>query len=307
MPFGGLLTAGIGAGTSLLGGLFGSSASSKASQQYIQALQKAQGFLQGQEKQGLQNYSPYLSEGSTASGQLSQLLGTPGQGLLQNWTQQFTAPTAAEAAATPGYQFQLQQGESALQNSAAGQGSLLSGRTLADLNNYAQGTASSNYQQTFNNSLAQYQSAYNTFLNNQNNTYSRLLGASGQGLQAAGGAGNLISGIGGDIASLYGQQGAAAAQGTIGSANAWTGALGGIGNAASNYGLLSALNGNQSNPLYANFGDAPWTQGGSIPQPFSPSGVGPAPTGISGVPGTVPGLPPPDSNLQLSSLLGYAA
>jgi hypothetical protein len=238
-----LTTSLVGAGSSLLGGLFGNSASG----QYIKQLQKAQDFLKGQENKGLENYSPYLSAGKGATGTLSSLLGTPGQGLLENWTGKFTAPTAAEAEQTPGYQFQLKQGLDAVQNSAAGRGGLLSGRTLADLNNYAQGTASTNYQNTFNNSLTQYQSAYQSFLNNQNNTYSRLMGLSGEGLQAAGGAGGLIQGIGGDIASLYGQEGAAKAGGTM--------ALGaGIGGAATSLGgiaslpSLSALLGRQSGP-----------------------------------------------------------
>jgi hypothetical protein len=164
------------------------------------------------------------------------MLGTPGKGLLTPWDQQFTAPTAAQAEQTPGYQFQLNQGLNAVQNSAAGRGGLLSGGTLAGLNNYAQGVASTNYQNTFNNALTQYQSAYQTFLNNQNNTYSRLMGLSGQGLLAAGGAGNLISGVGGDIASLYGQQGAAGAAGTIGQANAYSSILPNI------FGTLSGSN-----------------------------------------------------------------
>lgn len=219
---------------SLFGGLFGSNASSQASQQYIKMLQQAQQFMQGQEQQGLQNYSPYLQGGAQASGLLSQMAGNPSQlfnGManpFQAWNQTFQAPTAAQAAQTPGYQFQLQQGENAMQNSAAAQGGLLSGGTLAGLNNYAQGVASTNYQNTFNNALTQYQNAYNSFLNNQNNTYQRLMGLSGQGLSAAGGAGNLISGIGGDIASLLSQQGAAKAGGTLGSANSILGMIPGL-------------------------------------------------------------------------------
>jgi hypothetical protein len=235
-----LISAGISGLGSLFGGLFGGSASSKASQQYIQGLQQAQSELQKQEQQGEENYSPFLQAGQGAATTLSSLLGTPGKGLLTPWTQQFTAPTAAQAAATPGYQFQLQQGTKAMQNSAAGQGGLLSGRTLADLNNYAQGAASTNYQNTFNNAQAQYQSAYNTFLNNQNSQYSMLSGLSGQGLQAAGGDSQLLSGLGGDIASLYGQQGAAKAQGTIGTANAYGSMIPGLTSAGTT--LLSSLN-----------------------------------------------------------------
>lgn len=238
LPLVGSIVSGIG---SLFGGLFGGNAASKASEQYIKALQQAQQSLQGSEDKGLANYQPYLQGGAQAEGTLSQMLATPGQGLLTPWTQQFTAPTAQQAEQTPGYQFQLQQGENALQNSAAARGGLLSGRTLGDMNNYAQGVASTNYQNVFNNALTQYQSAHNTFQNNQNNTYQRLMGMSGQGLNAAGGAGQLISGIGGDIASLYGQQGAARAAGTMGAANAYGSIIPGIGNAIMNYGLMGSL------------------------------------------------------------------
>lgn len=242
---------------SLFGGLFGGNASANAAQAYIKALQQAQQFLGGQEQKGLANYQPYLQGGAQAQGILSQMLGTPGQGLLTPWTQQFTAPTAEEAAKTPGYQFQLQQGENALQNSAASRGGLLSGRTLADMNNYAQGMASTNYQNTFKNALTQYQSAYQTFLNNQNNQYSRLMGQTGQGLSAAGGAGSLISGIGGDIASLYGAQGSAAAQGIMGQSNAYSSIFPGISNAMLNYGLLKNMNlGGATPPIFGQQGGA---------------------------------------------------
>lgn len=234
---------GIGAAGSLFGGLFGASASNQAAQEYEQALQQGENFLQGQEQQGESNYQPFLQGGQGAEKTLSSLLGTPGQGLLTPWTQQFTAPTAAQAAATPGYQFQLQQGLGAAQNSAAGQGSLLTGRTLADLNNYAQGTAASNYQNVFNNAQTQYQDSYQTFLNNQQNSYNMLAGQAQQGLQAAGGDASLIGNVGGDIASLMGQKGAAAAQGTIGAANAYGSILPGMANSIGSFGMLNMLNG----------------------------------------------------------------
>lgn len=242
MPFGGMLTAGlISGGSSIFSGIMGANASGKASKQYIEALKQAQESLRGDESKGLANFQPYLNAGSNATGMLSDMMSRPGEGLLTPWTNTFKAPTAEEAAQTPGYQFQLQQGENALQNSAAGKGNLLTGRTLADSNTFAQGLASSNYNDVFNHALEQYQSSYNTFLNNQNNTYSRLLGMSGQGLTAAGGAGNLISGIGGDIASLYSAQGSAAAGGTMGSANALSGMFSGLGNSATSGLLLSKL------------------------------------------------------------------
>jgi hypothetical protein len=195
-----------------------------------------------------------MTAGAGATSNLSRLLATPGQGLLTPWTQSFQAPTAAQAEATPGYQFQLQAGLGAAQNSAAGQGSLLSGRTLADLNNYAQGTASTNYQNTFNNALTGYQTAYQSFQNNQQNEYSRLMGLSGQGLQAAGGASSAETNLGGDIASLYGQMGAAQAQGTIAKGNAYGGMFQGIGNSISNGLMLNSLNGGSGSGLFTDPG-----------------------------------------------------
>lgn len=218
---------------SLFGGIMGSNASKKAAQQQIEADQKGIGTIQGSETSALGQLSPYTSAGSKATGSLSDMLSTPGQGLLTPWTQQFTAPTADQAAATPGYQAQLKAGEDALQNSAAARGGLLSGRTLADMNTYAQGTASENYQNVFNNALTQYQSAYNTFQNNQQNTYNRLFGVSGQGLNAANSAASINMGAGQDVASLQAAQGRAAAGGTLGSANSWMGTLSGMSGAAS--------------------------------------------------------------------------
>jgi hypothetical protein len=264
MPAGGMLTTGIVSGLgSIFGGLFGGGAAKKAAQQQIEAEQKAQGVIQGSEKQALGyqqnatdtslgNLQPYLQAGTQATSNLNQLTGTPGQGLLTPWTQQFTAPTAEQAAQTPGYQFQLQQGEQALQNSAAARGGLLSGQTLGDLNNYAQGVASTNYQNVFNNAQSQYQSAYNTFQNNQNNTYNRLMGLSNTGQNAANtmgslaqmgaqNAGNITSSAGGDIASLYNAQGAARAGGTIGTANAYGSIIPGITNSLQNMMLMKNL------------------------------------------------------------------
>lgn len=289
-------------GASLLGGLFGSKASTQASKEQIAAEQKAENYLGGELNTGLGNYSPFLSAGQGATTTLSSLLGTPGQGLLTPWTQQFTAPTAAQAAATPGYQFQEQQGLSAAQNSAAGQGGLLSGRTLANLNNYAQGVASTNYQNTFNNALTGYQSAYNTFQNNQANQYSRLMGLSGQGLQAAQGEGGLISGVGGDIASLMGAQGASQAAGTVGSANAWSNALGGVSNSVMGGLTLNALNGNSAfgsnlpSADSASYNPNIAMQNGSLPTsyatpsaPYSPFSLPPGSSSSSSMPGFAEG------------------
>ena len=89
----------------------------------------------------------------------------------------FTAPTGQQALdADPGYQFRLDQGTGALQNSAAARGVLNTGGTLTDLINYGQNAASQEYQNAYgraantydmnrNNAFGNYESNYNNALN----------------------------------------------------------------------------------------------------------------------------------------------
>lgn len=54
----------------------------------------------------------------------------------------------------PGMQFRLQQGQQAIERSAAARGGLVSGRTLQDVNRFAQGVASDEFGNAFNRALA---------------------------------------------------------------------------------------------------------------------------------------------------------
>jgi hypothetical protein len=81
----------------------------------------------------------------------------------------FQAPTLAEAQNQPGYQFGVQQGEQALQQSRAAQGVLRTGGTLKDILNYGQQAATQNYGNVLNQDLGIYNTnragavqAYNT-------------------------------------------------------------------------------------------------------------------------------------------------
>jgi len=95
-----------------------------------------------------------------------------------------------ELQSTPGYQFQLEQGLQSLGNSASARGSLLSGRQLKDINNYAQGQASTGYQGAWERAQRSYDAAFNRDTTNKNNTFNRLQGMAGQGQNAAGAQGN---------------------------------------------------------------------------------------------------------------------
>lgn len=201
---------------SLVGGLFGLGGAKKASNADKQAAQiaqqagaGAQNFTKQELAQSQDELSPYIGTGQNAFSTLGSLMqqGAGGQGPLASYTGSFKAPTAAEAEATPGYQFQLQQGELALQNSAAARGGLLSTGTGKSLEQYGQNLASTNYQQTFNNAMQAYQQQYAEFQNNQSNLYNRLLGVGQTGLNATQtSVGAALQGAG-----LYGQQGLNAA------------------------------------------------------------------------------------------------
>lgn len=83
----------------------------------------------------------------------------------------FNAPSKEDALNDPGYQFRTQQGEQALQQSAAGKGVLRTGGTLKDLINYGQNAASAEYQNVYNRSLGTW----------QQNEGAKLAAALGQG------------------------------------------------------------------------------------------------------------------------------
>jgi hypothetical protein len=264
---------GVGAAGSIVSGIIGANAAGNAASEQVAQQQKALGVEQGNQNQALtyqnqqlaatqQQQQPYLQAGTGALGSLSNLLGVgagngqAGYGSLLQGYGNFNAPTLAQAEAQPGYQFALQQGMNSLQNSAAAQGTLLSGGTAAGIEQYGQQAAEQNYGNVYNQMLGTYQQNYQTFQQNQANQYNRLMGVTGVGQQsantlagaqqaAAGETGNILMTGAGQQGQTYGNIGNAQAAGTIGQANAITGAIGNISNLASTAGILNYLQGSQ--------------------------------------------------------------
>ena len=166
----------------------------------------------------------------------------------------FVAPTADQAMQSPGTQAALQLGDQSVQASAAARGSLLTGGTAKALDTFGQQLGSQNYQNVYNNAYNTYASGYNQYQQQQANQYNRLASLAGVGQQTAGQLGtlgqNAASGITSNLlntASNIGQQtnnaAAANASGVVGSANAWSGALGGTSSSLSNLLSLQQLYG----------------------------------------------------------------
>ena len=79
-----------------------------------------------------QDFAPWRETGVGAMGQLND------NKFMQNWQQD------------PGYQFRLQQGQKALEQSAAARGGLNSGATLKALTRYGQDFGANEYQNVYN-------------------------------------------------------------------------------------------------------------------------------------------------------------
>ena len=179
-------------------------------------------------------------------------------------------PTQEDIQIDPGYAWRLQQGQQAIERSAAARGNYLSGGTARALEDYAQGQASQEYQNAYTRAQGQYTTGINaqtqnyaagvdTALQNFNATrvnrgdlWSRLSGLSGTGQNSATTLGNLGSSYAANVANnltntatnvgnLTTSAAASQAAGQVASTNAWTNALSQLVNQLNSQQTLSAL------------------------------------------------------------------
>ena len=205
----------VGAAT-VAGSMYSSKQAGKAAKAQAASADRASQIQQENFEQTREDLMPYKQAGDTS---LSQLMGqmTPDGYFNQTYTGQ-------DIYSDPSYQFRLQQGQNAIQSSAAAQGGLLSGATLKALQNYGQESAS----QEFSN-------AYNRFNADQTNRYNRLSNLVGIGQNAAAQVGNAGAQTSQAIANNTMAGANALAAGQIGSANAWTNGAQQLGSLATAY------------------------------------------------------------------------
>ena len=150
---------------SLLGGAYSESSNKKALKDLTEAQRAAMGII-----------SPYQATGQAANQMLAGKLASGELGGEFN---------PGDLTQDPGYQFNLQQGQEALDRQQAAKGNFFSGAALKQAQDYGQGLADNTYNQ-----------AYQRYLQGQNNTYGMLSGTSGAGQQAAGGMADLTTTLG---------------------------------------------------------------------------------------------------------------
>jgi hypothetical protein len=186
-------------GSSVIGGLMSKSgADSQAA-----AADRAAQLSNDQYNQTRADQAPWRAAGETALNQLVPLASN------------YTPFGMSQFQQDPGYQFRLSEGQRALAHSAGGRGGLVSGNSLKAMQDYAQNSASGEYQNAFN----RYQTERNARLN-------PLQSLAGVGQSAT----NFTGAAGAQNAATMGNYltggAAASAAGNMGAANALTSGLG---------------------------------------------------------------------------------
>lgn len=244
MPYGFAAAAAITAAGTIGSGIIGADATKSAANQQAEQAQNALALQTRQFDTTQQNVQPYINSGQNALQSLNQLLGlNPGGNpvtanpILQMLGIGGPGPAGGINPATftgsPGYQYELQQGQNAITNKATtGPGG---GNALLALQKNGQQLANQNW----GNYLSELSPAWQQLLSN-------VGGQAGQGLSAAG----TLAGLGqsniNSQSSILAGLGNSQAAGTIGSANALTGGISGglqgVNGLLTNPNTISALN-----------------------------------------------------------------
>lgn len=212
-----VVAASIMGGASLASGFMGASAARSAARQQMQAIREGRAELGRAYNEAKGYYTPYQEAGKEGLNAL--------RGMME-----YKPMTAADMQLDPGYQFRLQEGLKQFQGAAGARGGLLSGATIRGGQKYSQDVASQEYQ-----------NAFNRYLTNRQEQLRMPLYFSNMGMQSASDLANLSSSYGSNIANLIGQGGQAQSAGTMGAANAWSNALGGVSNAVGSYMMANAM------------------------------------------------------------------
>lgn len=226
----------IGASAVVGGGLAASGAKSAAKTQAAAAVQagdqqsalgrEALDYQKGIDSRTYGDLAPYREYGSSVLPGLSRLLGTGPGG---------SAGIETELQSLPGYQFAVNQGTKAVNNSIGSKG--LTGAQAKGISRFVTGLA----DQTYGNQVDRYTTAANI-------GSGAATAGGGLGVQSGANVGGTLSGIGQSISDALIGAANASAGGTVGAANAVSGAASGLGNA---YLASKILGGNGATGLYA--------------------------------------------------------
>jgi hypothetical protein len=208
--------AAISAGTSAASSAASSKANKEAAKIQAQKYAEAKAALEKAEAAAQGYIKPYATVGGSALDELAYGMGltTPTEGYTSANTQKgglanygmdqyqqdvgYTpmVNSLADLQATPGYQFQLEQGLQGVNNTAAARGGLLSGANMKAINDYAQGQASTGYASAWERA----QNAYTNAFGRNQQKFTNLQSMANNGQNAAGSQGNWAMDVGKSLA-----------------------------------------------------------------------------------------------------------
>jgi len=231
------------AGSSIIGGIFGSNSSRDAANRASEASREASAAAIAEQRRQYDtsraDYAPYLAAGTESVNQLAADL-RPGGRFASTTPFDFRY----DANADPGTAFRLSEGVKALDRSAASRGGLLSGATLKGIQRYGQDLGSQEFQNAFN----RYTTGFNANTSERNQLYNRFAGVAGTGQNAVGSVTAQGASTAGNIGNAYMTSAANTGNAAMAAAGARQSAFGG---AANVLGRMYGGYGRRSDP-YAN-------------------------------------------------------
>ena len=219
----------IGTATAILGSaVLGAAASRSAAKTQAGAASQAADIQRQQYEQTREDQAPYREAGYNALAEMQRTAGNvPGAFKFG----------ASDYTADPGYAFRLAEGRKALASKARARGGLVSGQTLKGMQDYAQESASQEFQNAYNRAYT----GYGTDVARENQLYNRQAGLAGIGQTSANLTGQFGAANAANVGNLMTGGAAAQAAGQVGMANAFTGGLGTYLNYNQNTNLINAL------------------------------------------------------------------
>jgi hypothetical protein len=222
-------------GSNLAGGLIGGRAAKKAAAQQAQAIREAAQIQERMFQQQRQDLAPYREQGYTALRDI-EAQKPYFTGRFEDYREQYLDPSM---------EFRRKLGEQTTARMLNVGGGAISGNTLRGLEEFGQNLASTEYSNAFNRFQGERGQIYNTLAN----IAGMGQGAVNTGVQASQQTAQ-------NLGQLAVGQGQALASGTVGQANAYSNAFGGISDYASLYALgkSGALNRGGTPGPQASFG-----------------------------------------------------
>jgi hypothetical protein len=225
-------------GGSIVGGVLGSSASKKAASAQEQLSREGLALQREMFDRQVALQEPFRQGGMTAQNQIMQLLGIGGDQAAPGYGSLAKSFGMDQFQKDPGYAFRQSEGMKALERSAAARGGLLSGGTLKGIQRFGQDLASQEYTNAFNRYQVERAARLNplqSLMGSGQSSANVMTGTAGQFGQTGA---NTLSNIGDIRASGY-----------VGSANALTNALSGVGNYFADKDTLASI---LKSPKYMN-------------------------------------------------------